>query len=354
MQYTTRRKQKDGSYVWSFNAPRDAVLAGVVKSQLFKDGRAARYEVPRLVEKIKLFRKGGIAAVVLTKNNNLRQAITHYLITDHYAKSLADTTKERFETAYKFLNKDMGDIPLRNLNAKDLNEKYQGWLKSVSVGLCNTRVLALTYLFDYLVINGLLEFNFAKSIVRATIIKEEREMKWTKELAAKIVTKALGDFKHSSLGLLILIIYETAQTPRAVQNLLWENLDLEKNCVTFPTTGLTLPLQASTIHLLKQQKEMWGFQRYVLPYHRASDNAYRPLAGTMLTHQFREVKESLGVDLRLDLRQLRTLAGMEMVSVGVEPHELANILNLQPASVKKFYPVTENKTESILAKRFNK
>lgn len=352
MKYTTRRKQKDGSYKTYFNAPKDALKAGIVGNQVFTDGRTARYEIPRLIERVELFRKGGIAAVVLNKENSIRQAISHYLVTDYYAKSLKDSTKARFETAYKFLSKDLGDTRIKDINAKDLNKSYQQWVKTNQSGVCNTRVLALTYLFDYLVLHGLLPFNFAKAIVRTTITTEKIKFDWTKELAAKLITECLSVFKSSSMGLLLLIIYETAQNPKDVQRLLWDDIDLDNNCVLFPRRGLTLPLQASTIHLLKQQKIMWGFQKYVLPYHRISDNSYVPMDSSVLSSHWGQVKERLGITERLDLRQLRVLAAKEMVSLGVEPHYLANILSIQPSAVNKYYKLEETKNKEILAKRF--
>ena len=352
MKYTTRRKQKNGSYKVYFNAPKDALKAGIVGNKVFTDGRTARYEIPRLIEKVELFRKGGIAAVVLGKENNIRQAISHYLVTDYYAKSLKDSTKARFETAYKFLSKDIGHIKIREINAKDLNIFYREWTRESKSGVCNTRVLALTYLFDYLVLHGLLPFNFAKAIVRTTITTEKIKFDWTKELAAKLITECLSTFKSSSMGLLLLIIYETAQNPKDVQRLVWDDIDIDNNCVSFPRRGLTLPLQASTIHLLKQQKTMWGFQKYVLPYHRTSDNSYVPMDSGVLRSHFSVVKDRLGIPERLDLRQLRVLAANEMVSLGVEPHYLANILSIQPSAVNNYYKLVGTKNKEILAKRF--
>ena len=50
MKYTVKTKLKDGSTVYRFVPPKDAKLSGVVKSKTFKDGRAARYEIPKLIK----------------------------------------------------------------------------------------------------------------------------------------------------------------------------------------------------------------------------------------------------------------------------------------------------------------
>ena len=49
--YTKKGNLKTGT-VWKFVPPQAAVDAGVVQRQTFKDGRAARYEIPRLIEKV--------------------------------------------------------------------------------------------------------------------------------------------------------------------------------------------------------------------------------------------------------------------------------------------------------------
>ena len=59
--YTKKGNLKAGT-VWRFTPPQDAIDAGVVRRQTFKDGRAARYEIPRLVEKVEAFKRGDIVA----------------------------------------------------------------------------------------------------------------------------------------------------------------------------------------------------------------------------------------------------------------------------------------------------
>ena len=62
MKYLKKTQLRDGTTVHRFVPPDDVRKAGVVKSQTFMDGRSARYEVPRLLEKVEAYRKGDIKA----------------------------------------------------------------------------------------------------------------------------------------------------------------------------------------------------------------------------------------------------------------------------------------------------
>jgi len=84
MKYTTKAKLKDGSTVYRFIPPKDARLSGVVKNMTFKDGRAARYEIPKLVKIVEDFRRGKILAGNVDINSNLRQILSYYYSTGQF------------------------------------------------------------------------------------------------------------------------------------------------------------------------------------------------------------------------------------------------------------------------------
>ena len=59
--YTKECKTNTG-VVWRFEPPKDALDAGVVTRQSFRDGRTARFEIPKLIERVEAFRRGEIVA----------------------------------------------------------------------------------------------------------------------------------------------------------------------------------------------------------------------------------------------------------------------------------------------------
>ena len=96
MKYTTKTSRKNGSTSWVFRPPQDVVSAGIVKSQTFRDGRTARAEIPKLLDKIDAFRKGELVAGDIGKLSNLNQIVAHYLRTKHF-NSLSYNTQNNYQ-----------------------------------------------------------------------------------------------------------------------------------------------------------------------------------------------------------------------------------------------------------------
>ena len=84
MKYTHKVKLKDGTLAYRFVAPKDAKLAGVVQNQSFRDGRKARFEIPKLIKIVEDFRRGKILAGNISINSNFKQVIGHYLNTGQF------------------------------------------------------------------------------------------------------------------------------------------------------------------------------------------------------------------------------------------------------------------------------
>jgi site-specific recombinase XerD len=70
--------------------------------------------------------------------------------------------------------------------------------------------------------------------------------------------------------------------------------------------------------MLKQQKEDWDFQPYVVPHHRPQDNAYRPLTIAQMNTLLAEVKDTAGLPDDLRVGDLRKTAIVQMIESGVD------------------------------------
>jgi len=351
MKYTSVRTDRKGRKTWTFKPPQRYQDAGIIKPQIFKDGRAARYEIPRLLEVLREFDKGGIVAVAINKEHNLTHAIFHYLKTKNFVDSIKNHVSE--ELILKAISRDRGHVQLKYLNSLSLNKIYQDWVKAIGVHKANIWAYSLVRLFDFLVLSGVVEYNFAKSIVRQSESYKKTAKKispLTDEDVERVITECFKTFKDSSLGLAILLTYETAQHSTLITSLVWDNLDLETGVVSFPSKSLTLPLTASTIRLLVQQKEMWSFQKWVLPYYRKSDRSYRPLASRALTHRLNTLATSAGIEGSLTMRAVRDVAIKSMVKLGLDSASLSNLLGQSVEVIKHYYHDTDKK--DVLAKRF--
>ena len=116
--------------------------------------------------------------------------------------------------------------------------------------------------------------------------------------------------------------YEWGQRPVDIRNLTWDQLDLDESVVVITQTkrGATveLPIPDNLITMLKQQKEDWDFQPYVVPHHRPQDNAYRPLTISQMTTLLAEVKDAAGLPDDLRVGDLRKTAIVQMIESGVD------------------------------------
>ena len=92
MKYTTKRKTRKGETRWFFHPPADAKYAGVVSSCTFSDGRTARFEIPKLIEKVEAFRRGEIALDNIGPSSKVKHVVSHYLNSQAF-KDVSGTTQ---------------------------------------------------------------------------------------------------------------------------------------------------------------------------------------------------------------------------------------------------------------------
>jgi integrase len=185
---------------------------------------------------------------------------------------------------------------------------------------------------------------------------EPKSIIWTKEQVKKFIDVAFSKFKYRNVGLIALMCYEWAQRPIDIRNLKWSNIDFENKKVTIRQTkrGATvqLPLEEPLFSLLKDQKELWDFQEYVLPYLRLSDNAYRPLNTSAMSTLVKEVKEIAGLPKELALGHLRKTAINEMVEASIDSTSIMQVTghrNIE--SLSPYIKHTYSGAKSALAAR---
>jgi len=187
---------------------------------------------------------------------------------------------------------------------------------------------------------------------------EPKSIVWTKPQVEKFLDTAFSDFKYRSVGLIAFMCYEWAQRPIDIRQLKWEDIDFEQKKVTIQQTkrGATvqLPLEEPLFSMLKEQKDLWDFQEYVVPHHRASDNAYRPLSGSTMSTLVNEVKATAGLPESLLLGYLRKTAINGMVEASIDSTSIMQVTghkNIQ--SLTPYIKHTYSGAKSALAARKN-
>lgn len=320
MKYTHKVKLKDGSVVHRFTPPEDVRKAGVVQSQTFKDGRAARYEVPRLIEKIKAYRRGEIKEGNVGPASRIKHVINYYLTSKQFV-ALANNSQRKYEAELlRVAGSDIGDLPINRLTAKLCKEVYEGWVADHTVARANERARIFSVVLNFARSLDLINDNPMSKVKKLT--HKPYTPIWTREQVELFIDTAFTKFEWRNVGLLVMMCYEWAQRPVDICNLKWANLDLDAGRVKITQSKrgavVELPVEEPLLSLLKEQKEDWGFQKLVIPNHRASDNAYVPLNSATFGPILRTIKEECGLPEELKIGYLRKTAINEFVDAGVD------------------------------------
>lgn len=320
MKYVKKAQLKDGSVVHRFVPPEDARKAGVVKHQTFTDGRAARYEVPRLIEKIEAYRSGDLKAGNVGPSSKIKYIINYYLLSKQFS-SLATSSQLKYQGELeKIIKSSLGDTPINKLTAKYCKEVYEQWVEDHTVARANEKAR----LFSVVI-------NFARSLdlINDNPMSKVKKLKhepytpiWTQAQVELFLETAFTKFEWRNVGLLVMMCYEWAQRPKDICNLKWSNLNLEAARVKIKQTKrgaeVELPIEEPLLTMLKDQKRDWGFQALVIPNHRSSDNAYVPLKPEVFGPILRSIKEECGLAEELKVGHLRKTAITEFVAAGVD------------------------------------
>ena len=177
MKYTSKISRKDGGISWVFKPPRDAASAGIVKTQTFRDGRTARSEVSKLLDKIDAFRKGELVTGDLGKLSTLSQVVGHYLNTKHF-NSLSPNTQKNYQfnlksiTRTEVYGKQLSNFCVDSVSVPVCTEMYDIWEQDVSTNSANEYARVFSMLMNYCV--SLKDSDFDKVIDANRRFSKER------------------------------------------------------------------------------------------------------------------------------------------------------------------------------------
>lgn len=325
MKYTTKTSRKNGSTSWVFRPPQDVVSAGIVKSQTFRDGRTARVEIPKLLDKIDAFRKGELVAGDIGRLSNLNQIVGYYFKTKHF-NSLSPNTQDNYTHNLKCIcrteiyGKEFGSFRIDRVTTPVCTEAYDTWEENVSTNTANEYSRSLSMIMNYCRSLGIVNNNPVTHVNKRT--HETRSTIWNNEQVEKFCDVAFSDFKFRNIGLCVLMAYEWAQRPIDIYTLKWDNIHFDINMVKIRQSkrGATveLPLEEPLTSMLLQQKGDWDFQEYVVPFQRPSDGAYRAFDHASAGVLVRQIKELSGLPSDLRVGDLRKTAINQMIDSEID------------------------------------
>jgi integrase len=331
MKYT-RQDVVNGKKVWRFICPRDVAAAGVAKSQTFDDGRLARFEIPKLVRLVELYRSGDIKEGTVGTHSLMVHLLNHYIHTDYY-RQLAGSTQKQYESVLGLClgtpihSKTFGDCKVTDVNAKMCRDLYNKWVTDGSVSLANTKARILSVVLNYAVSIELLVNN---PMAKVRKLRHEPTTRiWTQGEVERLLEVGYSSFDLRNITLLAHMCYEYAQRPIDISRLTWGQLDFDTNCLTIRQTkrGATvqLPIEEPLRSMLIEQQEAWDFQEYVVPHQIPRGSRYHVMNRSEMNSKFTALKVTARLATDLQLGLLRKTAIVELVEAGVDAVGIMNV-----------------------------
>ena len=253
------------------------------------------------------------------------KAVDKYLHTRQF-NSLSSSSQKNYECCLlafcrmSVMGRKLGNVNLDKLSIAMCSEIYDTWELETSTSNANHNARVFSVLINYLITMEITMFNPMARVKKRH--SEPRSVVWTHDQVLSFLDTAFTKFEWRNIGLIVLMCYEWGQRPIDIRNLTWDDVDLENKVVEIKQTKrgaeVELPIPDNLVGMLTEQKGDWDFQEYVVPHHRASDGAYRPLTVHQMSALLAEVKALAGLPDDLRVGDLRKTAIVQMIESGVD------------------------------------
>lgn len=358
--FVTRYKTSDGKYMYRFSPPQDIVDNGIApRINLGTDKRTVNAEAKKLNAKIDAYRRGEIAGLMPKPNSTVRQVVAHYYTSKKF-RDLAPLTQKHYESALDELcnavveGKTVGDVKISDVSIRMCNILYQQWVERGATSANGRRRIA-SIVFNYAIGLEAIQRNPMKHV--DAVSTKPRRVRWTQEQLVQFLNVAYSKFEWRNIGLILHMAYTWSQRIIDIRLLKWSDVDLEKRTVTILQTkrGATvhLPIYDKMYEMLKQQKEDFGFQEYVVPYFRESDKAWRPYEREAVSRIVRDIKKAADLPDELCAWDLRRTGITEMIENDIDMLTIMSVTgHVNVGSLKPYHVNTLKGATTALDKRF--
>ena len=238
----------------------------------------------------------------LIKKGTVSDAIEKYLNTQEYRKKIANKkTKRQYSYQLRRLVSTVldsgqvaGNIPIRKLNVAKCQQVYYDKLEKNPWGF----------------------------VERAKVAP--RNMVWMPEHFKQFLTTAFSVAKWRNIGLLVRINVELGQRIEDIRLSEWHNYNLDEKLYMREVIQKTkeripgIPLSDSLVQMLLDQKEDYGFQKYVVPHPYMRS----PYSEQNISRVFRQIMEEAGLPKELQLRDIRRTVLTDLANHGATDTEI--------------------------------
>lgn len=251
--------------------------------------------------------------------------------------------------------KALGAYRCKNVKVAHLTDAYEQWLES-GVRTAGYRKSVLSTAWKHAMRHDVM-INNPVSLIQA-VSSQPRRVMWEREHIQRFLDTAYSDFRWRSIGLLVHMAYDWGQRVGDMRTLTWDKLDLDQCRIDLTQSKrnavVHLPITQGLCAMLRQQREDFGFQEYVVPRVKPKGGRYSPYTKEDIGPIVNEVLEAADLPRELCAMDLRRTAVTEMMEGGVD---IAGIMQVtghkNVASVKPYMVNTFSGASRALAARGN-
>ena len=271
------------------------------------------------------------------------------LLKEYYLSFEYNNLREETKAQYKYFlgivsstsvvdNKELGSYKLSSLTTKLAKLSYNKWCDR-GVSFANHLMSVIRVLLNYGINMEHCNINPFSNIKKRVVAN--RKVVWTKDDVIRFLDTAYSDFKTRNIGLIAQMAYEWCQRIGDMRLLEWSSLKLDEKRIHIQQSKrraeVFLTISDELSEMLIQQKEDYGFQKYVVPRPRAFKGVYKPYSLTKLPIIARKIMTSAGLSNELRLSDLRRTGTVEMVDAGVSMGNIMSVTgHANPQSVKPY------------------
>ena len=291
-------------------------------------------------------------------NYTLEEVVNFYRNSDAYRRLGSSSQKDygnHLSAALitKVEGRMLREYRCKNLKVRHITQAYEQWL-TVGTRTANYRRSVLSAAWKHAMRHDVFIHN-PISLVQ-TVTEKPRRVHWTREQVSIFLDTAYSDFRWRSIGLIVHMAYDWGQRVGDVRLLTWNSLDLNECRIDMTQSKrnaeIHLPISQGLCAMLRQQKEEFGFQEYVVPRVKPRAGAYTPYDKEEISLHINKILEEANLPKELTAMDLRRTAVTEMMEGGVDLAGIMQVTGHQnAASVKPYMVNTFSGASKALAAR---
>lgn len=290
----------------------------------------------------------------------LNKLINEYLNSDDYRR-LAGSTQNDYQRHLDNLsmtrvigNRYLGNTNLLAISAGMLNNAYAHWVNQYGIRSANYMKSSLSVVWKYGMRRDYMEHN-PVSLIK-TISTPPRRQLWSRDEVRTFLSTAYSEQRWHGIGLIVHMAYEWGQRVGDMRTLTWAEVDTDQCRADLVQSkrnaAVHLPISANLCEMLKQQKEYFGFQKYVAPKYNIKKGLVRAYQKAEISPAINEILGQANLPPELTAMDLRRTAITEAVEAGVDLVGIMQFSGHQnPASVKPYLVNTFSGASAALAAR---